>query len=168
MSAHTSSSYTRQVPGRQRSRGFTLIEVMIVVAIIGILASVALPAYNKYVTRGKLQEAFTNLADQRIRLEQFYQDNRSYGTGTGTDCLGLSSATLTITGSTYFTYSCATTTVNSVAGQGYTLTATGVTGTPTAGYVYTLTDSGAKATTKFDGADATASCWATRSATDCS
>jgi type IV pilus assembly protein PilE len=163
MTAHTSIRHNGH-----RAKGFTLIEVMIVVAIIGILASVALPAYNKYVVRGKLQEAFTNLADQRIRLEQYYQDNRNYGPTTGTNCMGASSAALTVSGSTYFTYSCVTSTVSSVASQGYTLTATGVTGSATDGYIYTLTDSGAKATTKFAGTTATATCWAVRSATDCS
>lgn len=60
------------------SRGFTLIEVMITVLIISILAAVALPAYNDYVIRSKLAEAHSLLADQRVRMEQFFQDNRTY------------------------------------------------------------------------------------------
>src|SRR5690606_39756693 len=58
--------------------GFTLIEVMITVVIISILASVALPAYTDYVTRGKIPEATNGLASMRIQLEQYYQDNRTY------------------------------------------------------------------------------------------
>ncbi|MFZ5512001.1 MAG: type IV pilin protein [Pseudomonadota bacterium] len=58
--------------------GFTLIELMIVVVIVAILASVALPAYNDYITRSRIAEATSNLADMRVRLEQFYQDNRTY------------------------------------------------------------------------------------------
>ena len=61
----------------QRS-GFTLVEVMITVAIIAILAAVALPSYNNYVVRGKLQEATTNLLDLRVKMEQLFLDNRSY------------------------------------------------------------------------------------------
>ena len=63
--------------------GFTLIEVMIVVAIVAILAAVALPAYGDYVRRGQLPEAFSGMADLRVKLEQYYQDNRSYGTSGG-------------------------------------------------------------------------------------
>ncbi len=58
--------------------GFTLIEVMITVAVIAILAAVALPSYIEYVTRSKLVEAKTNLSDMRTRLEQYFLDNRKY------------------------------------------------------------------------------------------
>jgi len=61
--------------------GFTLIELMVVVAIVAILAAVALPAYNDYVTRSKLTDAVTGLSDFRVRMEQFYQDNRRYDGG---------------------------------------------------------------------------------------
>ena len=58
--------------------GFTLIEVMITVAVIAILAAVALPNYFDYVTRSRLVEAKTSLVDMRTRLEQYFLDNRAY------------------------------------------------------------------------------------------
>lgn len=150
-----------------RRRGFTLIEVMIVVAIVAILASVALPAYTAYIRRGQLQEAFTNLAAYRIKLEQYYQDNRAYG-DTATNFCGTATAnalTSTQLGDVkYFTYDCTT----SNTGQNYTITATGATGTSTAGYTYTLDDAGNKGTSSFAGATATANCWASKSLDDCS
>jgi type IV pilus assembly protein PilE len=60
------------------SRGFTIIEVMIVVAIVAILASVALPQYTDYVTRSKIQEATSALLAQRVKMEQYFQDARTY------------------------------------------------------------------------------------------
>jgi len=64
-----------------RQRGFTLIEVMIVVVIIAILAAIAIPNYRDYVTRGRVVEATAGLADARNKMEQFFQDNRTYPTG---------------------------------------------------------------------------------------
>jgi type IV pilus assembly protein PilE len=66
---------------RSKQLGFTLIEIMIVVAIIGILAAIAWPQYQDYVLRGNIQEATGTLSDYRTRLEQSYQDNRTYGGG---------------------------------------------------------------------------------------
>jgi len=72
---------------RTAQSGFTLIEVMIVVAIVAILAAVALPSYADYVLRSKLTEAFNALSDSRVKMEQSYQDNRRYAkTALGTDC----------------------------------------------------------------------------------
>ena len=63
----------------RKERGFTLIELMIAVAIVGLLAAIAYPSYTQYVRRGKIVEGLGELAALRVRLEQYYQDNRDYG-----------------------------------------------------------------------------------------
>ncbi|MEC5216648.1 prepilin-type N-terminal cleavage/methylation domain-containing protein [Actimicrobium sp. GrIS 1.19] len=63
---------------RRFQHAFTLIELMIVVAIIGILAAVAYPAYSDYVIRGKLVDATNGLSAARLQMEQYFQDNRTY------------------------------------------------------------------------------------------
>lgn len=69
---------------RRSNLGFTLIELMIVVAIIGILAAVAYPAYGKYVIRGKRSEGRAALVDGAARLERFYSDNNKYANADNT------------------------------------------------------------------------------------
>lgn len=71
-------SVDSQGTGLKANRGFTLIEIMITVAILAIIAAVALPNYVDYLTRSKLVEAKTNLSDMRTRLEQYFMDNRKY------------------------------------------------------------------------------------------
>jgi type IV pilus assembly protein PilE len=147
---------------RQRLRmtgalGFTLIEVMIVVAIVGILAAIAIPSYVNYLRRGDMSEAFSNLSAARITMEQYYQDNRNYGPS-GTQCGGA------LPVGTHFTLSCTT----SSSAQGYTLTAAGVSGKRTAGYSYTIDHNNVRATTQFAGvAMSGKACWLTKSPSEC-
>jgi type IV pilus assembly protein PilE len=61
-----------------RSRGFTLIELMITVAIVGILASIAVPSYREYMRRGPRAETQAHLMDIAARQGQYLLDNRAY------------------------------------------------------------------------------------------
>ncbi len=58
--------------------GFTRIELMMTVAIIGILAAIALPSYTADVQRGRVTEAVAGLAAMRAKMEPYFQDNRAY------------------------------------------------------------------------------------------
>jgi len=69
-------------------KGFSLIELMIVVAVIGILAAVAYPAYQDYVIRAKRGDAMNALAAVRIAQEKYRANNTSFADSTGT--LGVS------------------------------------------------------------------------------
>ena len=145
---------------RQLLRAFTLIEVMIVVAIIGILASVALPAYSDYVRRGQLPEAFSALSDFRAKMEQYYQDNHNYGSSAACADAAGTASWKAFADTEHFSFRCAT----SNSQQGYTISATGRAGAAV-GHVFTINHNGDRATTQFKSASVTASCWLTKSST---
>lgn len=61
-------------------KGFTLIEIMIVVVVIAILAAIALPNYSEHVRRGHRAEGQSFLADAAARQERYYAQNHQYTT----------------------------------------------------------------------------------------
>ena len=126
------------------------------IAIIAILAAIAIPSYRDFARRGQLPEAFTALADYRIKMEQYFQDNRNYGSGVvcaNAGGAGAAKWTLFSSGK-YFTYSCA---VGS-SGASFTLTATGAFGLAI-GYAYTIDQDNSRVTTLFKNGTSSANCW---------
>ena len=133
--------------------GFTLIEILIVVVVIGILAAIAMPSYTDYLIRGKVPDAASGLSNKVVTMEQFFQDNRTYAGGPG--------CTADTTTSRFFDFSCtAAATVNA-----FTLQAVGK--STMAGFTYTVDQAGAKTTVIAAPAPthwrtaATQACWLT-------
>ena len=138
----------------KRQTGFTLIELMIVVAIVGILAAIAVPMYTDHIIRSTLVEGHTGLSDFRVRMEQFYQDNRTYD-GAGLDNCGAAKPA----NATSFDYNCRS------LGQTYTATATGKADSRAAGFVFTINEQNVKSTTATKAGWESASmanCWVSR------
>lgn len=119
--------------------GFTLIEVMIVVAIVAALAALALPSYRDYVLRGQLADATNALTSFRADMERHYQDNRTYADSNGIASPCNAPLAQRTVGS--FTVSCPV----APTARGYALQARG-SGT-TAGYAYTVNEQDTRATT---------------------
>jgi type IV pilus assembly protein PilE len=132
-------------PVRRRARGFTLIELMITVAIVAILAAIAMPGYSAYIRRAKVPAGLDALQAYFTRMEQRFQDNNSYAGSSASAC-AIAAPTVP-----YFNFACVLT-----AGNGYTATVTGH--SALAGYAYTINQNGQRATTAHpQGVNAT--CW---------
>jgi type IV pilus assembly protein PilE len=65
----------------KKQRGFTLIEIMVTVAIIGILVAIALPSYQNYLRKGRRADAEAYLSDLANRQQQYLLDARAYALG---------------------------------------------------------------------------------------
>ena len=74
---------------RKIQSGFTLIELMIVVAIIGILAAVAIPQYQNYVARTQMSEALSLASGSKVALAEYFQSNGVFPADNGTAGLGV-------------------------------------------------------------------------------
>lgn len=132
------------------ARGFTLIEVMITVAIVAILSAIAVPAYTAYIQRARVPPALDALNALATRLEQRFQDTGSYANA---DACGVA-----MPSAENFTVTCAL----SNDGQGFTATATGSGAVD--GYTYTINHQGVRATTSHP-KGANAGCWTMRGST---
>jgi type IV pilus assembly protein PilE len=140
------------------AKGFTLLELMVAVAIVAILAALALPVYRDYVTRGKLVEAHSALGAQRVRMEQFYQDMRTY---TGACDAG---TVATVSNTPHFELTCEI----DGDGQGYLLHGTGKGGTDVEGFEFTVNESNQRATASAKtGWTANPNCWSRTKGGEC-
>ena len=135
-----------------RGKGFTLIELMIAVAIVSILAAVAYPSYTSYVKRGKIAGVTGELSVMRVNMEQYYQNNKNYGPG------GCGVAVPTLAS---FTFTCALGATN----QEFLVTATG-NGDMT-GYAFTVDNENRQVTTAYPDATVPAACWLKRASDTC-
>lgn len=131
---------------------------MIAVAIVGILAAVIYPSYADHVRRGKIATALGELSAVRVRLEQYYQDNRNYGS-TATTC-GVPMPAVPA-----FAVSCGW--GPGGTSQSFLVTATGQAGGGMEGYAYTIDERDAQRTPQFAGAAVGAACWLKRKGESC-
>jgi len=142
---------------KQHNAGFSLIELMAVVAIIGILMGVAVPAYGGYVMRSRLVEAFSGLGSAQTGAEDYWNNNHTY--------VGFDTATprRLPADSANFAFTLGT----GASDSAYTIVATGR--GPTAGFTYTIDQNGARATTAAPAGYGAipASCWVDRKGGQC-
>ena len=71
-----------------KQSGFTLIELMVVVAIVGVLSAIAIPQYQNYVARAQVAEGFSLLASGKMAVSEYYNENGSFPTDNATARLG--------------------------------------------------------------------------------
>jgi len=158
----SASRRPKDLQAPQRGRGFTLIEVLIAIVVVGILTAIALPQYTLYVQRSRVVEAHSMLNDIRTRQEQFFQDTRRYDNGGGACGVGLP-------GGGSFTFTCVPAAAPALS---FTATATGTGSMSSFAYDIVVDPNGAGVVRNTVGVPATwnpaaTTCWQTRPGGHC-
>lgn len=138
----------KRLHGRKPHGGFTLVELLIAVAIVGILLAIAVPSYQDHLRRGAIEDALSAMSNGRVGIEQFYLDNHTYA--------GVDAKPPCPADTDKFAIVCAGDAAT------YSITATG-SGTVT-NFVYTLDQTGARGTTSPWGNGA---CWISKKGGSC-
>jgi type IV pilus assembly protein PilE len=135
--------------------GFSLVELMVALTIAAIIAAFAVPAYRDHALRSYLPEMSSGLQLSALRLEQYYQDHRSYRNGTACG--------ITPTSSERFLFSCSV----PADGQSFLLMATGR--NAMAGFAYTIDQQGQTRTISLPAAWGAAplDCWVMKRGATC-
>lgn len=128
-----------------RSSGFSLIELIVTVAVMGMLSAFAINSFSSYVKRARAADAIEQLDIFRTRMEKAFQDNGNYGAG--------ACAVNLPAGVDKFAFAC----VLGLNGQSFTGRATG--SATMAGYVFSINELGFRRTMSFPGAVVPAECW---------
>jgi type IV pilus assembly protein PilE len=146
MSMFMPSKHADKLSGNPRARGFTLVELMITVVIIGIIAAIAYPGYRDYVRKARRTDAFQALAATASKQELFYTKNLRYATSLS--ALGLTAPFSTTTADDY-----RLSLVTAATAQQFTLSAV-----PTVSGRQ-ATDSCGTLTINYRGSKTPANCW---------
>ncbi len=158
MKPHINTSTCR--PGHLK--GFTLIELMITVVVIGVLSAIAIPSYNEYINRGRRADAQTQLQAAQMWMERFYSQNYRYDQDAGGTAVSFSNQTFATSPPAGEGPAAYTISLTTVARNSYTLTATrsstGRMASDGCGN-FTLTNTGVKALASQATGKTLADCW---------